>query len=275
MFFKNDCNSLNKYISALLDGELSNRQADKVRNHIIECKRCKGEFEILKVLKPFIRKSIKINNAPYYLREKIIRSIEEREYKKGFGERLFPLTWRYVYTTSAFAILFLLAVIPIYYLSNSVSASPIVVKSVNNHLNNTIVDIFDGQIPSDLVELERVFDVPGLLWQGICSTKVNLHYLKERKLAYICFYRKGHKISVFIFEMNKLRLPEGRMIKEGEKEIFVDAFKGFNVLFWKEGNTGYTMVSDLAGDEMIYFLKYGEGYINQIQKHIELGTFFE
>ena len=274
MFFKNDCKSINDYISALIDGELKGRKADKVKSHINVCKRCRQEFEIISALKP-IAKKVRIEKAPLYLKSRIINSIEESEEKKSFIDIFSAWNLKPVYTASAVAALLLLAIIPLYYLSANVSASTIAVKSVNNHLSNTIVDIFDEQMPSSKTELERIFDVQGLSWQGISSPKVNLHYLKERRVAYIAFERKGHKLSLFIFDVNNLKLPEGRIIKEGEKEIYVDKYKGFNVLFWKEGNVGYSMVSDLGGDEMIHFLKYGEGYINQIQKNIELGILFE
>lgn len=274
MFFRNDCKSLNSSISALIDGELKGRKADKVKSHIDACKRCRQEFEIVSALKP-IAKKVRIEKAPLYLKSRIINSIEESEEKKSFIDIFSAWNLKPVYTFSAVAALLLLAIIPLYYLSANVSASTIAVKSVNNHLSNTIVDIFDEQMPSSRTELERIFDVQGLSWQGISSPKVNLHYLKERRVAYIAFDRKGHKLSLFIFDVNNLKLPEGRIIKEGEKEIYVDKYKGFNVLFWKEGNIGYSMVSDLGGDEMIHFLKYGEGYINQIQKNIELGILFE
>ena len=274
MFFKNDCKSINDYISALIDGELKGRKADKVKNHLEVCKRCRQEFEIVSALKP-IAKKVRIEKAPLYLKSRIINSIEESEKKWSFIDLLPVFNLKHVYTASTVAALLLLAIIPLYYLSANVSASTIAVKSVNNHLSNTIVDIFDEQMPSSRTELERIFDVQGLSWQGISSPKVNLHYLKERRVAYIAFERKGHKLSIFIFDVNNLKLPEGRIIKEGEKEIYVDTYKGFNVLFWKEGNVGYSMVSDLAGAEMIHFLKYGEGYINQIQKNIELGILFE
>lgn len=274
MFFRNDCKSVNSYISALIDGELKGRKANKVKNHLEACKRCRQEFEIVSALKP-IAKKVRIEKAPLYLKSRIINSIEESEEKKSFIDIFSAWNLKPVYTASAVAALLLLAIIPLYYLSANVSASTIAVKSVNNHMSNTIVDIFDEQMPSSRTELERIFDVQGLSWQGISSPKVNLHYLKERRVAYIAFDRKGHKLSLFIFDVNNLKLPEGRIIKEGEKEIYVDKYKGFNVLFWKEGNVGYSMVSDLGGDEMIHFLKYGEGYINQIQKNIELGILFE
>ncbi|OGV98717.1 MAG: hypothetical protein A2Z59_11340 [Nitrospinae bacterium RIFCSPLOWO2_02_39_17] len=275
MFFKNDCKSVNLYISAILDGELKDKKANKIRNHIESCDRCRSELEIVKSIKPLVKNKIKIEKAPFYLKTRIIGSIEELDKEKSLIGRIFPIAWRPVYTTSVVAMLFLLVIIPLYYLSSSVSASPIIAKSVKNHMSNTITDIFDEQNPSNGTELERKFDVPGLSWQGIGSPKVTLHYLKERRVAYISFSRKGHKLSVFIFDINNLKLPEGRIIKQGDKEIFVDTFNGYNVLFWREGNTGYSMVSDLAGDEMLFFLKYGEGYVNQIQKNIEIGTFFE
>ncbi len=275
MFFKNDCKSIKHYIGAFLDGELKRWKADDVKNHIAACEGCRKEFEIIKGAKSLALKAVKIEKAPSYLRSKIIASIEEKEKQESFIERIFPLIWKPVYTASAVAALVLLVVVPMYYFSGRVSASPIAVKSVSNHLSNTIVDIFDGEMSSGMTELTREFDVPGLSWQGIGSQKVNLHYLKERRVAYIAFERGGHKLSLFIFDINNLKLPEGRVIKEGDKEIFIEIFKGFNVLFWREGNMGYSMVSDIGGDEMIHFMKYGEGYINQIQKNIESGTFFE
>lgn len=275
MFFRNDCKSVNLYISAFIDGELKDKKANKIRNHIESCDRCRNELEIVKSIKPLVKNKIRIEKAPFYLKTRIIGSIEESDKEKSLIDRILPLAWRPVYTVSVAAILFLLVIIPLYYLSSSVSASPIIIKSVKNHMSNTITDIFDGQNPFSGIELERKFDVPGLSWQGIGSPKVTLHYLKERRVAYISFSRKGHKLSVFIFDINNLKLPEGRIIKQGDKEIFVDTFNGYNVLFWREGNTGYSMVSDLAGDEMLFFLKYGEGYVNQIQKNIEIGTFFE
>ena len=177
MFFKNDCKSINDYISALIDGELKGRKADKVKNHLEVCKRCRQEFEIVSALKP-IAKKVRIEKAPLYLKSRIINSIEESEEKKSFIDIFSAWNLKPVYTASAVAALLLLAIIPLYYLSANVSASTIAVKSVNNHLSNTIVDIFDEQMPSSKTELERIFDVQGLSWQGISSPKVNLHYLK-------------------------------------------------------------------------------------------------
>lgn len=275
MFFKSKCESTKIYIGAILDEELKGQKIDKIRKHISGCKQCEKEFEIIKKLKSITKEAVKTYKAPIYLKSKIINAIEEADKKTSWAE-IFPVfALKPVYTIPAVIIFTLLAFAPLYYLSTSVSASPIIVKSVNNHLKNTIVDIFDGQDLLGGTKLEKRFDIPGLSWQGIGSQKIILHYLKERKVAYIAFDRKGHKLSLFIFDFNNLKIPDGRIIKEGEKEIYVDTYKGFNVLFWKEGNVGYSMVSDLAGTEMLYFLKYGEGYINQIQKNIELGTFFK
>lgn len=67
----------------------------------------------------------------------------------------------------------------------------------------------------------------------------------DRKAATFIFKHRLHTISLFVFRSEGLAFPLHADTPIGRQTAFRVTSRGFNLLFWREGDLGYAVVSDV------------------------------
>jgi anti-sigma factor RsiW len=89
-------------------------------------------------------------------------------------------------------------------------------------------------------------------------------YFLDRKAAAFIFKRRLHTISLFVFQAEGLALPGGHdgggphtpgpaggLVPVGRVQARPARVRGFNVLFWRDGELGYALVSDVDAADLV------------------------
>jgi anti-sigma factor RsiW len=69
-------------------------------------------------------------------------------------------------------------------------------------------------------------------------------YFIDRKAAAFVFKRRLHVITLFVFRVEGLPRPHGSNQKLGRRSALAAHSRGFNVLFFRDNELGYALVSD-------------------------------
>jgi anti-sigma factor RsiW len=76
-------------------------------------------------------------------------------------------------------------------------------------------------------------------------------WLLDRKAAAFEFKRRLHTITLLVFRAEGLRFPGGASVSMGHAEAHRLKLRGFNVVMWRDGDLGYSLVSDVDGAELL------------------------
>ena len=70
-------------------------------------------------------------------------------------------------------------------------------------------------------------------------------YFVDRKAAVIVYGYRLHTISLLVFRADGLDWPRRGATRVGAVDAHAGAARGFNTLFWRQGDLGYALVSDV------------------------------
>jgi len=60
-------------------------------------------------------------------------------------------------------------------------------------------------------------------------------------------------LSLFIMPVSEVTGALGRPVPRGGREFFVNEVEGYTVVFWRQGDLLYCLVSDAGQDEVLTF----------------------
>ena len=75
-------------------------------------------------------------------------------------------------------------------------------------------------------------------------------YFRDRKAAVFVYARRLHPISLLVFRADGLPWPSRNLTRIGGLDALATSERGFNVIVWRRGELGYTLVSDVDADEL-------------------------
>lgn len=241
-----DCKGIREYIYPFLDRELDSRINTLVKEHLSLCPLCSIEMEQEKMFNALIKENIPEEKAPYELRERIINSLEERAVHFPVF-RLRP------------ALIGICVILLVFFIFKT-SPFPVFKESVIHHvgfLQDKIPMEISSNNPAEVKEwLQDKVDfmamVPDLSQQGVTVLGARVCRLRDKPAAYIVYEKKGHNISVFMFDAKGLRFPKAKQVVMNNKTFYIDSERGYNSALWVEDNIACVFVSDINEAELVY-----------------------
>jgi hypothetical protein len=73
----------------------------------------------------------------------------------------------------------------------------------------------------------------------------------DRQAAYLLYDLGGNKVSVFIFDPGELPIEARHHAFIGNREVFFDGERGYNVALYRDHGVGYAIASDLDQGQMM------------------------
>ena len=136
--------------------------------------------------------------------------------------------------------------------------SAMVTEAVNDHLR-----LLASQHPLDVESgglhqvkpwfAGRLDFAPVVTFEGDADFPLkggSVGYFRDRKAAVFVYARRLHSITLLVFRADGLAWPARDLIRIGGREAFVTRERGFNVIVWRRGELGYTLVSDVDAGEL-------------------------
>jgi anti-sigma factor RsiW len=142
------------------------------------------------------------------------------------------------------------------FLVSKVSWSPVAADVIAKHQRNLPIEISGGSDQVRRWYADKV-DFPVRLpsFAKIASTVAlrggRLANVRDRQAAYLVYDVHGNKVSVFIFDPGELQLEAKRKEVIGNREVYFDEERGYNVALYRDHGVGYAIASDLGQDEMV------------------------
>ncbi|MCQ9208582.1 MAG: zf-HC2 domain-containing protein [Omnitrophica bacterium] len=251
-----DCSKIKKYLYSFLDGELDSQRSLLVKEHISACPLCSLELEQEKKIDSLIRYSIPKEQAPYKLKEALLSRMQ------GFKKRKVSLFARPVLkpVLATSAIAFLIAALFFSILLTINKPFPVFSESVKDHIK-----LLQGQLSIDIssqkpeevhswlqAKLDFKVMVPDLSSQDVNLLGARVCSLKNKKAAYIMYEKKGHQLSVFMFDAQGLKFPQAKRVAVNNRIFYLSREKGYNSALWIDQGIACVFVSDLSEAELLY-----------------------
>jgi anti-sigma factor RsiW len=128
---------------------------------------------------------------------------------------------------------------------------------IAKHRRNLPVEVTGGtnQVKDWYADKELPFPVkPPSFGARVSLRGGRLADIGEQQAAMLVYDDAGTKVSVFLFDPSGLKIDEPRRAQRriiGNREVFLDEERGYNVALYREHGVGYAIASDLNQDQLI------------------------
>ncbi len=250
-----NCHEIEPFLHAYLDGEFGEEERVAIVAHLQTCEACQKlalfEEDFIRRLKWAPSKV----SAPPWLKQNIRRALKQNTLTHGWFYR----SWKWTVPTAAAATL-LIAVMVVNQRPKNPDYS-IAEQSIDWHRLHIPMDVRSSSPDS----IRRFFQdkvsfavrPPVFSQPRIELTGARLANLKEYRAAYITYQVDGRRISVFVFDPNAI--PRSTHVTRiGKRKVQWQNVRGYNVVFFTSGKTGYAVTSDLDRQRMLRLIADSE-----------------
>jgi mycothiol system anti-sigma-R factor len=236
------CAGIQRFADTYLDGEFADRDRAEFETHLASCESCRVRIQHQAEFKRQLKAAAPREKAPAALRNRVLRSIRKEQQPQRAWRR-----WsaRALPVAAAGGLLATLIV-------SRVSFTPVAADVIAKHQRNLPVEItgrpdqvahwYDGKV--DFSVRVPQFGSQVALRGG------RLANIRDRQAAYLVYDVHGNKVSVFIFDPGELPLDAPKKQVIGNREVFFDEERGYNVALYRDRGVGYAIASDLDSDQM-------------------------
>lgn len=249
-----ECQNVQRLLDAFIDNELSSSEAAVVQQHLEDCSQCASLLEDLLALKEALRE-LPQEKAPPQLRARVLESLEKESrgrVRTRLGLRLWPLG-----VGAAAAALVVLALF--WRVGFLPLEKPMYSSMLADHRNTLSESAETDMMSEDPKALWRwmnersPFPIPSSL---VSKSKLSLVGGRVAKMngddmVSVRYVESGMDISLHAMK-GQASIPSTahKMMVKG-MPLYVDSYKGYNVVLWKEGGLLVCAMSELKRDSLI------------------------
>jgi anti-sigma factor RsiW len=235
-------------LPAYLDQELGLSDAIAVERHIGSCPECQHEFEEQSGVIAQLKKDAAYFKAPAHLAQRIKMALPpHRSNSRRFKG------WNFNWLNAGAVMVTLLAVVwsGSLYLTLPSDQDRLMEELISSHVRSLQVDHLSDVASSDQHTVKPWFNgklnfsppVIDLASQGFSLEGGRLDYLNERTVAVLIYRHNQHPINLYIWPgADKDAAPQ------------VHSRQGYHLIRWAVGGMDYWVVSDLAANELEFFV---------------------
>jgi anti-sigma factor RsiW len=243
-----DCNEASTLLFERRRNSLDPKLAAGLETHLRGCERCRSEEASDEVLTVALER-IARRRAP----DALIRSLERR-----WGTPRRPSVAWAARTLAAVSAGAALATALIFGGRGRPSSDPLLAEAVNDHLRllyaERPMEVESGGVHQVKPWFAGRLDfAPVLAFAGDDEFPLQggaVAYFLDRKAAAFAFKRHLHPITLFVFRADGLSWPSP-LRPLGRVRGTLETQRGFHVLFWRQDDLGYALVSDVDERELL------------------------
>ena len=255
------CEGVWRFCDAFLDGEFGDVERAEFEAHVEGCPDCQPIVRAQAAWKQAVRSSAPREQAPDLLRARVVALLEKEAVAKD------ALKAQLDTDLAAVAVVpkrsFVARAWP-YAACASIAAALLVTRGphagvtadlIAKHQRNLPMEISGGSDNVRRWYADKVdFPVrppvfvgahPGALRGG------RLANVRDHQAAYLFYEVDGNKVSVFVFDAGEVPMEARRHQIIGNREVYFDAERGYNVALYRDHGVGYAIAGDLDQDQMM------------------------
>jgi len=242
------CTEWLEQLDSFLDGELATERLRAVDAHLRACPSCAGEA----VQRMYLKRAVRTAGQAFVARPEFRKSLQKSIATQNVPRvRSRIAAWNWRWAIPVLALILIAAVEATNYAVHQLrreqtyseladlhvgalaSSTPVDVLSTDRH---TVKPWFQGKIPFS-------FNLPELQNSDFSLLGGRVTYLEQTPGAHLVYLLRGHRISVFIFQADRLPATLSAELSATRK-------KSFNMETWSQDGLRYFVVGD-AGMEDI------------------------
>ena len=252
------CDEVRLHLHDYQEGRLRLEAQSAVRAHLDGCPGCTRADAAEQELTQLLERRLPQHPASLALKRRLAAQWSPPVDRRSWWSR-----WRVPLAPALAAAAVVLVAAPIVYYERASSRvareqSAMVTEAVNDHLR-----LLASQHP---LEVEsgglhqvkpwfggRLDFAPVVTFEGDADFPLkggSVGYFRDRKAAVFVYARRLHPITLLVFRAEGLPWPSRGLTQIAGREAFVTNERGFNVIAWRRGELGYTLVSDVDGGEL-------------------------
>jgi anti-sigma factor (TIGR02949 family) len=247
-----DCQDVQKFIHAYLDGEFDEHEWAAISAHLESCDSCRRTAELEERFRRCLRSSFRTVSAPPELRERVQRALDAADVPESWTRRW---AWRLIPAAAAAA----LVVAMIFAKQLELSPSTMLAEqSIEWHRRHMPMDItgsseavqrfFSDKVP--FAVRPPVFDRQQARFDG-----ARLANLREHQAVYLTYRVGERRVSVFIFDPQVVPTM-GPIRRVGIRNVVLQDVRGYNVAMYTAGGTGYAVTSDMEPERLVQLIAH-------------------
>ena len=248
-----DCQETQKFIHAYLDGEFDEHDRVAMSAHLEGCEGCRKTARMDGAFRRTLKDLHQPVTAPPRLRAAVCQRLDAEDQ----ASRRKQLR-RWVLLPAAAAALVLVAAQVSWRLLPA-AAPNLAEESISWHRQSLPMDVtgpsaapvrqfFSNKVPF-AVRPPRLGNPRARL------VGARLSSLGPRRAAYLVYTVNGQRVSVFITDPATITAT-GNEIRSGDRKMYHQGVRGYNVLKFVSGGTGYTVTSDMAPDRLVRLVSH-------------------
>ncbi len=248
-----DCQETQKFIHAYLDGEFDEQERVAVTAHIEGCEGCRKTARMQGSFRRALKDLHQPVTAPPRLRARVRQCLADEDQTRRRRK-----LWRWVLVPAAAAAV-LVGAVQFSWKSLRPSLPNLAEESITWHRQSLPMDVtgpspapvkrfFSNKVPF-AVRPPRL-DNPRARLVG-----ARLSNLGPRRAAFLVYNVNGQRVSVFITDPDAIT-NTGNEIRTGNRKMYHQGVRGYNVLKFVSGGTGYTVTSDMDQDRLVRLVSH-------------------
>jgi anti-sigma factor RsiW len=256
------CQNCEKYLDAFLDQALDVKESLDVQEHLRACTLCVSRANAERFLRAFIRQHAAPSPVPEELKRRIVRQAMQAPpppRRWGVSVRAIAQARDVVVGVAAAAIL-LLVLSAVFATSQGDNMTQKFVKEASITYGTYTTQRMPPEVASadDTVVTQWFNNHMGYQMKVPCITDTatklqggRLCRLLDRKSAALMYQRHGVDLLLFAFKGEPLSLPDKQMKRIKDQVFYLQKVGGRSVAMWQHGGITYSIVGDLAPDELL------------------------
>ncbi len=247
------CAGVWRFTDTYLDGEFGEVERAEFEAHLEGCASCQAIVREQVAWKQAVRAAAPREVAPTALRERLAARLAEEpappsEVAAARARRLGPRLVRLVPYAAACAAALALVV-------TRGQHAALTADVIAKHQRNLPLEI-SGRSTDEVRRwyADKVdFPVrpPSFDTRTVALRGGRLANVRDRQAAYLQYETNGNRVSVFIFDPGEMPMEARRRTMIGDREVYLDDERGYNVALYRDHGVGYAIASDMDQGEMM------------------------
>ncbi len=246
-----DCQDVQKFLQAYLDGELEGREGSTILAHLEGCESCRGQIRLEKAVRRRLKDSLPLVKAPASLRARTFRALDRAKQVERPAQKI----WRLI---PAAAAVVLMAGVLFSQQETKFPTMSLIEQSVAGHRQELPLDV-KGSNPDAVQQFFRnkvdfAVRPPRFTSQRVQLVGARLTNLREHQAVKVTYLVDGQRVSVFIFDSQAVPRRGNRRL--GARDVYWQGIHGYNVALYRSGGTGYAVTSDMAPGNLVQLISH-------------------
>ena len=244
------CAGVRRFVDTYLDGEFAESDRVELEQHLESCDDCRAHVKSQADWKAAVKAAAPREAAPAALRNRVQRQISAAARESTPHRAMVRAGANRRWAAKVLPVAAAAGVLGTLIFSR-VSFTPVAADVIAKHSKRLPMEVAGD--PAAIAKwyadkLDFRFQAPQLSHAALQGGR--LSSVGDHQAAYLVYDLNHHKVSVFVFDASDLPIEAHQKRVIGNREVWFDEGRGYNVAMYRDRGVGYAIASDMDPNQM-------------------------